>query len=118
MKRLFHRSTLLVLFLCLISAGTFYAQNPKPTKVLKVRRLSMRDGLSSNNVHSLFQDSKGFMWVGTGVGLDKYDGHTFKKYLNDPDDPNEYYGAWTSNITEDSAGTIWLHPQDLVSDGN
>jgi signal transduction histidine kinase/ligand-binding sensor domain-containing protein/DNA-binding response OmpR family regulator len=44
--------------------------------------LSIRDGLPSNIVSAITQDGKGFIWIGTGNGLCRYDGHrfiTFKK---------------------------------------
>ncbi len=34
-------------------------------------------GLASNHVTSLFQDEKGFMWVGTANGLQRFDGSKF-----------------------------------------
>src|SRR5688572_27327335 len=44
--------------------------------------LSMRDGLPSNIINSMAQDSNDFIWIGTANGLCRYDGHrfiTFKK---------------------------------------
>lgn len=38
-------------------------------------RLSMDDGLSSNTVRALLQDRRGFIWMGTSRGLNRYDGH-------------------------------------------
>ncbi len=38
--------------------------------------LSINDGLSSNSVRSLLQDEKGFVWMGTSRGLNRYDGHS------------------------------------------
>ena len=50
----------------------------------RFRNITSMDGLSQNTVHSLYQDSDGFIWVGTQNGLDRYDGWTFKRfYQND-----------------------------------
>ncbi len=38
------------------------------------RRFDERDGLPSISIFSLAQDAKGFLWVGTGGGLVRYDG--------------------------------------------
>lgn len=38
------------------------------------RRYDIENGLSSNCIVSLLQDSKGFIWIGTDKGLDRYDG--------------------------------------------
>jgi ligand-binding sensor domain-containing protein/two-component sensor histidine kinase len=40
-------------------------------------RLSVNDGLSSNFVNCIWQDKKGFIWVGTENGLQRYDGNKF-----------------------------------------
>ncbi|UCC64320.1 MAG: hypothetical protein JSV36_04495, partial [Anaerolineae bacterium] len=43
---------------------------------LKFERISIRQGLSHSTVYCILQDSKGFMWLGTSDGLNKYDGHS------------------------------------------
>jgi len=40
--------------------------------------LSMRDGLPTNIISSITQDQYGFLWIGTGNGLARYDGYKFK----------------------------------------
>src|SRR5574344_1014162 len=44
------------------------------------RRLGMHDGLSEISVNCVFKDSKGFLWAGTTLGLNRYDGYRFKKF--------------------------------------
>jgi signal transduction histidine kinase/ligand-binding sensor domain-containing protein len=119
MKILFPEKILLTLFIFLIGAGVSYSQIAEQ-KVLHARHLSVRDGLSSNLEYCLFEDSRGFMWFGTGAGLDKYDGHTFKKYLQHTEDSIgnciEWQSwNWTTSITEDNSGTIWAARGLLVS---
>ncbi|MBE0647292.1 MAG: histidine kinase [Bacteroidales bacterium] len=36
------------------------------------------DGLAQSEVTSLFQDSKGFIWIGTKSGISRFDGHAFR----------------------------------------
>ncbi len=50
---------------------------------LYFRHLTVEDGLGSNTVHSIIQDSVGFMWFGTNAGLERYDGYEFKTILID-----------------------------------
>ncbi len=38
------------------------------------------DGLSSSCVKTILQDSYGFMWFGTKNGLNRYDGHSIRRY--------------------------------------
>ena len=38
------------------------------------KQLSTTEGLSNNSVRSIYRDNRGFLWVGTESGLNKYDG--------------------------------------------
>ncbi len=44
----------------------------------------------------MIQDSKGFMWIGTHEGLNRYDGQKFKVFKHSVDDPNSLGigGVW------------------------
>ena len=44
------------------------------------KNYAVNDGLIANAVRRIFQDSKGFLWIGTWEGLSKYDGYTFTNY--------------------------------------
>src|SRR5262245_58881869 len=43
-------------------------------------RYSVKDGLSDNNINCLQQDADGYLWIGTGSGLNRFDGTRFSKY--------------------------------------
>lgn len=60
------------------------------------------NGLPSNSVYDIFQDSKGFMWFATGKGLCRYDGSVFKTFTSDIQTSKS-----GSCINEDSFGRIW-----------
>ena len=53
---------------------------------LKFRFLTTDEGLSSSSVTSILQDSKGFIWIGTYDGLNRYDGYNFVQYKNSASD--------------------------------
>ncbi len=44
------------------------------------KNYTVNDGLVSNSIRRVFQDSKGFLWIAATEGLSKYDGHTFTNY--------------------------------------
>ncbi|MDO6738774.1 hybrid sensor histidine kinase/response regulator transcription factor [Wenyingzhuangia sp. 2_MG-2023] len=46
------------------------------------KSLNISNGLTHNGVTSVFKDSKGFVWIGTYDGLNKYDGFSIKQYKN------------------------------------
>jgi len=59
-------------------------------------------------VTALFQDNKGFIWIGTQRGLIKYDGYRFKKYQHDKNDHNSIAGNFVSVIKQDEKGRLWV----------
>lgn len=75
---------------------------------IRFERLSVSDGLSQSSVYCILQDSKGFMWFGTGDGLNKYDGYRFWVYKHDPDDPHSLRAGEIGSIYEDKAGMLWI----------
>ncbi len=84
-----------------------YAQdNP-----LNFERLSTENGLSSNVVYSIIQDSKGYLWIGTNEGLNRYDGYGFKTFRHIPGDSASLIANAVFSICEDSQGNIWAATQ-------
>lgn len=67
-----------------------------------------KDGLSNGYVSAILHDSKGFMWIGTMNGLNRFDGINFKSYYNDPNDSTTIPGSSINAICEDSLGNLWL----------
>jgi signal transduction histidine kinase/ligand-binding sensor domain-containing protein len=76
--------------------------------VFDFRNISVEYGLSSISVNSILQDRKGFIWLGTEDGLNRYDGYDFKVYRNDPDDSGSLSNNYIWSICEDSSGNIWV----------
>ncbi|SDR70664.1 Two component regulator propeller [Polaribacter sp. KT25b] len=69
-----------ILFLLLhLSIHTIYAQESKLTFAKKI---TISNGLAHNGVSSVFEDSNGFLWIGTYEGLNKYDGIKLTTYKN------------------------------------
>ena len=75
---------------------------------IKFKHLSIEQGLSHNSVYTIFQDSKGFMWFGTYVGLNKYDGYEFTVYKHDPENPKSLSHNAILSIYEDHLYTLWF----------
>lgn len=51
-----------------------------PFSQLQIQHYTIENGVSSNGISSLLQDSKGFIWIGTDNGLNRFDGIHFKSY--------------------------------------
>lgn len=70
--------------------------------------LSIDEGLSNEYVTTIFQDSKGYMWIGTIDGLNRYDGERIKIYNCSKEDSNTLSSTYINDIEEDSKGNIWI----------
>ena len=80
----------------------------KPDHFPNIRYITSDEGLSQNEVTSILQDKKGFLWVGTRGGLNKYDGNTIKVYQNELGNSNSLSNNSVETLFEDSNGLIWI----------
>jgi len=76
------------------------------------RNYSIEDGLAQSQVYVIFQDSKGYLWIGTyGGGLNRYDGNTFANYsIKDGLSDNVIF-----SIIEDRGGNLWIGTDNGVN---
>ena len=79
-----------------------------PPHDLRFRRLATADGLSQDKVVAIVQDRRGFMWFGTGQGLNRYDGHSFVVHRIDPDNPANMGHDFVRAVVEDRRGYLWV----------
>ncbi len=70
--------------------------------------LGIEQGLSQSSARVIFQDSRGFLWIGTEDGLNRYDGYNFTIFKRDPGNPNSISDGWINAITEDQDGYLWI----------
>jgi signal transduction histidine kinase/ligand-binding sensor domain-containing protein/CheY-like chemotaxis protein len=100
-----------LLFLLLAHAGSRPAAAtalPLRHNALQFEQFSLEEGLSQSVALTILQDSKGFLWIGTQDGLNRYDGYEFRIYKNDPDDPNSLGDSFILSMVEDPSGILWL----------
>ena len=77
-------------------------------KGLRFTRLSPADGLSHTRVTQIVQDDQGFLWFGTGFGLNRYDGYKFKVFMHDPRQPNSIGDNSIMALFKDRSGMLWV----------
>ncbi len=106
MRHLLHRllrSTIhlgILLLPCLAQGQNLFDTYPVPEHIKYIRYL-VQDGLSSNIVSAIHQDDKGFLWVGTSNGLNRFDGQTFKSFYPDyPSFKNSLSDGWITSINQ------------------
>ncbi len=75
---------------------------------LPLARISVEQGLSQGTVNCILQDRRGFLWLGTQDGLNRYDGYRFAVYKSDPTDPASLAHNWIGALAEDASGDLWI----------
>lgn len=90
------REYLLLFLICLTASAD--AQRPL------LRHYTVRDGLPSNTIYDISQDSKGFIWFATDQGISRFDGHEFHNFsIRDGLPDNEIF-----SVREDNYQRYWL----------
>jgi signal transduction histidine kinase/ligand-binding sensor domain-containing protein len=75
---------------------------------LRFEHISMGTTFSQSAIHRIFQDSRGFIWLGTEDGLVKYDGYELTIYRHDATDAHSLGDNHIQTIYEDRAGVLWV----------
>src|SRR6201995_2611142 len=97
----------LLLTLSLLSPFLGFSQNQS----LKFDHFGTREGMSQINVNCIIQDSRGFMWIGSRNGLNRYDGYKFIIYRFDSQNKNSLSNNMIPDVVEDHEGNIWIASQ-------
>jgi len=70
--------------------------------------ISLAQGLSNPNINFISQDSKGYLWISTFDGLNRYDGNSIKVFRNNPGDSTSIANNNCYAIAEDRKGFLWI----------
>jgi len=73
----------------------------------KISYLTADNGLSRNLVANIFRDSRGFIWISTNRGLDRYDGYEFL-HFNSRNSDNPLQSDNVRCVAEDKNGNLWI----------
>ncbi|TNE66547.1 MAG: sensor histidine kinase, partial [Bacteroidetes bacterium] len=113
-NRLHRAKRIFIIFLFSLSVATMHAQNGIGPRF---EYYSVDNGLSENSITATIQDRHGFIWIGTGEGLNRYDGYSFITYRKDPDDRNGLSSNVIKFLFEDSKGGLWVGTNVNLSAG-
>lgn len=101
--------------LCLLFWGpgtAVFGQVNKQKPDLKFQRI--HEGLLSNNIADIHQDSFGYLWVGTHSGLHRYNGFEFKIYTSSTD-TTSLNSNMVESIYEDRDNNLWIGTEGGIS---
>jgi ligand-binding sensor domain-containing protein len=94
--------TKIIVYILLFINLLAYGQQPFS---LSFNHLTREEGLSNNNAYYMYKDSKGFLWISTPNGLNRFDGIQCKvfKTIN-----SGISSDFPRNIIEDKSGNLWI----------
>ena len=78
----------------------------------QINSFTVNNGLSQGTVVSIQQDKKGYIWLGTWNGLNRFDGYTFKHYKAFPGDGCTLTTNRLIQTVLNSSGDIWCKNYD------
>ncbi|MBE6062617.1 MAG: histidine kinase [Clostridium butyricum] len=84
-------------------------------KNIRFNNITVEEGLSQSTVNKIYQDSRGYIWIGTNDGLDRYNGNKFNHYKSSKYNKNSIINNSIIDITEDKNGDMWISTIDGIS---
>jgi sensor histidine kinase YesM len=89
----------------LLVISIFYGSSLYCQEYKDIKNITIKDGLPSNVVYGIKQDSKGFIWATTNKGVVRYDGRKFKLYTVEDGLPSNDNFV----MLLDSKDNVWLY---------
>ncbi|MFK7899884.1 MAG: hypothetical protein AB8B61_03900 [Cyclobacteriaceae bacterium] len=96
-----------LLFLLSLSIS-FSASISNELEGIEVKVYTQGDGLSYKRVLDVVQDEKGFIWIATHYGLNKFDGHTFTQFHPEKNNPNTPLSNDINALVFDEKGILYM----------
>lgn len=78
----------------------------------RLEHIGVEKGLSQGSPYHILKDSRGFMWFGTQDGVNRYDGHSFRIFKPDINDPHALHGVNIAGLVEDQTGNLWIGTEE------
>ena len=92
----------LSILVCILLETVLFAQE------LKFKHFTSEDGLPSNTISTIFQDSEDFIWIGTSYGVSRFDGYNFLTLQYSIYDSLSLSNNSVQCIIEDEEQNIWI----------
>lgn len=109
-------AVLMIIFVILLSGNNlayaskinFYNSSVAELDKINFIGLSTNDGLTSDLITYIYQDSIGYMWIGTKDGLNQYNGNMVVQYTYEYENEKSLTSPCITSINEDNDGNIWV----------
>ncbi|MDO8368090.1 MAG: hypothetical protein Q7T20_14910, partial [Saprospiraceae bacterium] len=80
-------------------------------EIERTEHLSFEQGLSDQEIYDIHRDVRGFLWIGTRIGIERYDGYRFKSYNDSPKRVQPLHGKSVAQMGESNDGYLYLRYQ-------
>lgn len=90
----------------------FFVSVAAQSSFLYFDKINTDNGLSHNKVNAILQDARGFIWIGTEDGLNRYDGNDFLIFRSTPGKTDCISGNIITDLLEDADGVLWIATAD------
>ena len=97
--------TCLLNFFCIILIGNCIGQVISEGINFQFEKIGLHDGLNSNDIRQIYEDSKGYIWICNNLGLQKYNGYEFKNYFSERN-------IDVTSIIEDQHNNFWIGTEE------
>ncbi|NNT73106.1 hypothetical protein HKT18_12850 [Flavobacterium sp. IMCC34852] len=85
-----------ITFIAFLLGFTISLQSQNADYIFK--NYDTQDGLCDNNINSILEDQKGFIWIGTREGLSRFDGAEFHNFYFAQNQANSESYSWLHNL--------------------
>lgn len=93
------KKNLLLFIILFFGGGSFFSYGQDRS----FHTVSVEDGLSNNFIRKIYKDNRGFIWLGTLKGLDRFDGISFKSYIHSKDQEGNVF-----DLIETNTNSLWI----------
>ena len=87
---------------------SFFLKGYAQDNTIHFETVNVENGLSQNTVYTIIQDHKGFLWIGTDDGLNRYDGYNFTVFTNRIGEKGTLANSRVISLLEDSSKRLWV----------
>jgi signal transduction histidine kinase/ligand-binding sensor domain-containing protein len=96
--------TISILFFCIKTLA--YASSQ--TSIIELGSTSIDEVLAGTVINCMFQDSQGYLWFGTQIGLYRYNGYSLKAYNFSSTIKNKFISNFITSLCEDNNKNLWV----------
>ena len=104
------KAVLLFLLLCSLNVPAY---NQQSVYDFDIKHWSSAEGLSSNSVRAISQDSQGYIWLATQYGLNRFDGTQFEHF--NKESQRHLASNAVTRLLNDSHGYMWVGTKSGLS---